>query len=74
MPKPQTGNITHDQTVLRAEGIRQAAVAAAAIAGSQANARAADIACYQTAVASAKANNCGITTFLNALRELGVGQ
>jgi hypothetical protein len=72
MPQITTTNSTHDTAVARAEGIRQAAVRAAS---NQATATAADIACYRTALASAIANNSssGTTTFLTALRELGVG-
>jgi hypothetical protein len=68
MSHVQTGNTTHDATVGRAEGIRQAAVAAAT---TQATARSADVTCYQAALASARANNCGLTTFVTALKELG---
>jgi hypothetical protein len=71
MSHVQTGVTAHDAAVGRAEGIRQAAVAAAS---TQAAVRSADIACYQTALASARTNNCGLTTFLTALHELGVGQ
>jgi hypothetical protein len=70
MSHVQTGNIVHDAACARAEGIRQAAV----VGATQAAARSADIACYQAELASARTNNCGLTTFLTALRELGVGQ
>jgi hypothetical protein len=71
MSHVQTGVTAHDATCGRAEGIRQATVMAAT---TQTAARAADILAYQAMLASAKANNCGPTTFLTALRELGVGQ
>ena len=69
MSVPPTGNATHDAAVLKAEGVRQVAVAAAT---TQAAARSADIAFYQTAIASAKANGLiePVVQFEMALKSL----
>ena len=67
----RTGNFSHDTAVAVSEGVRQAAIAPGA---TQATARAADIAHYRAALASAKANN-GVNAyqFIIALQELGTG-
>lgn len=69
MSKVQNGNKTHDDAVTTAEGLRQTAAAGA----TQAATKTADIAAYRAMLASALANNCGATTFITALRELGTG-
>jgi hypothetical protein len=66
----KTSNDTHNTTVNVAEGSRQAAVMAAT---TQAQAKAADIAFYRVARASALANNCGVSAFIQALHSLGTG-
>jgi hypothetical protein len=66
----KSGNKTHDDTVNAAEGTRQVSVAAAS---SQAAIDAAERQFYRTALASAKANGCGIEPFVIALRALGTG-
>ncbi len=70
MSKVDTDNLTHNKTVTISEGLRQAVVAAAS---TPAAIRTAEITHYRTCLASARANNCGVTTFMDALRELGVG-
>lgn len=67
----QTGNRTHDAVVTAAESSRQVAVSAAG--NSQAAARAADIAFYRVALASAKQNGLPTGAFIEALMELGTG-
>jgi hypothetical protein len=67
----QSNNLTHNATVAAAEGVRQAAVAAAA---TQAAAIAAEITFYRVAVASALTNSVSPSEYLYALRALGVGQ
>ncbi len=63
----------HVATVNASEGVRQLAVTAAAAAGNQAGARAAEVAHYRTCLASALVNSCGSDTFRSALRTLGAG-
>lgn len=70
MSKVSSGNKTNDDAITNSEATRQIAVAAAT---TQSAARTADIAHYRACVASALANNCGATQFINALRELGTG-
>jgi hypothetical protein len=70
MAATKSGNATHDANCLQAEGVRQAAIA---VATTQSAAKAADIAAFRTMLASAIANTCGPTQFINALRELGTG-
>jgi len=69
MSKVQNANKTHDDVVTAAEGLRQTTI----VGGTQAQTKAADVAAYRTMLASALANNCGATTFITALRELGTG-
>ena len=69
MSKIQSGNAPHDTACAAAETTRQAAVSGA----TQSAAKTAEIAFYRTCLASALANGCGATTFINALRELGTG-
>ena len=66
----KSGNKSHDDAVNAAEGTRQVAVAAAS---TQAAVNTAEITFYRTALASAKANGCGIEPFVAALRSLGTG-
>jgi hypothetical protein len=70
MPVIHSENPTHRANMFAAEATRQLAMAGAT---TPAAAKAADITFYRAARASALANNCGVTTFVNALRELGVG-
>ena len=63
-------NATHRAALLAAENTRNASYAAAA--GNQASIKAADIAYARAALASAKANNCGVSQWQDMLRELGV--
>ncbi len=60
----------HAAVVNASEGVRQAAVAAAA---NQAAARTAEITHYRTCLASALANNCSSDTFRSALRSMNAG-
>ena len=71
MSKVQSGNPTHDATCAVADTTRSAVLATPGVTAAQA--KAADIAAYRTMRASALTNNCGVTTFVNALTELGVG-
>ncbi len=66
----KTGNTTHDNTCNTALGVLQGAVA---VATTQAAVRTASITYYQTCLASAIANKCGIDTFRQALRSLYSG-
>ena len=70
MSKIQSGNSTHDAACAAADATRSAALA---VATTQSAAKTADIACYRTMLASALANSCGPTQFINALKELGTG-
>ena len=70
MSIPQSTNFPHTAALNVSEAARQVAVAAATI---QAAARTAEITHYRACLASAVANNCGATQFINALRELGTG-
>jgi hypothetical protein len=65
-------NFVHSQTVTKAEGVRQQAVALAA--GNVATIRTAEIAFYRSVVTSCRVNNnyAGIQPAMQALRELGV--
>jgi hypothetical protein len=63
-------NVAHRAALLAAE---QALQAAAVPGASAATLKAAAIAFHRAALSSALANNCGITTFTTALRELGTG-
>jgi hypothetical protein len=70
MSTVKTGIKAHDDTCSAAEGVRQTAVAAAG--GNQATVRQVEITFYRTCLTSAIANNCGVITFMGALRSLGV--
>jgi hypothetical protein len=65
-------NFTHNAAVTKAEGVRQAAVAAAN--GNVATIRASEIAFYRSVITSCRVNNnyAGIQPAMQALRELGV--
>ena len=63
-------NATHRAALLAAENARNASYAAAG--GNQASIKAADITYARAALASAKANNCGVSQWQDMLRELGV--
>ena len=63
-------NATHRANLLAAENTRNAAYIAAA--GNQASIKAADMVYARAALASAKANNCGVSQWQDMLRELGV--
>jgi hypothetical protein len=63
-------NATHRQNLIAAENTRVAAYAAAA--GSQSAIKSADIAYARSALASAKANSCGVEQWQTMLKELGV--
>lgn len=69
MSKVSSANIVHDATVTRSEGIYQSAV----VGATQSAANAAAITHYRACLASAVANSCGVTTFMDALRQLGTG-
>jgi hypothetical protein len=70
MSTSNTGNLTHDGAVQVAESSRQAVVVKGA---TQATVVAAEIAFYRAARASAIANKCSPSTFIQALKDLGVG-
>jgi len=63
-------NATHRANLLAAEQVRQAAAVPGA---TMAQLKAADIAFFRTARASAIANGCGVAQFVAALYELGTG-
>jgi hypothetical protein len=71
MSKIQSGNAVHDDACAAADSTRSAVLATPGVTPAQA--KAADIAAYRAIRASALANNCGVTQFVNALRELGTG-
>ena len=66
----KTGNVTHDNNIIAAEGVRQQAMVGTP---SAATAKAADIAFFRAGRASALANGVGPTEFIRALMELGTG-
>jgi hypothetical protein len=63
-------NAQHRANLIAAENTRNAAYAAAG--GSQSAIKTADIVYARAALASAKANNCGVSQWQDMLRELGV--
>jgi hypothetical protein len=67
-----SGNKTHDDTITKAEGVRQQAVLAAN--GNVATIRVSEIAFHRAVVASCQLNNnsAGLQPSMQALRELGV--
>ena len=67
----KSGNKTHDDTCVLAEGARQQAVGVAGV--SQATVRTAEIAFYRALMASAVANGLPSAQFGAALRDLGTG-
>jgi hypothetical protein len=69
MSAGNSGVKTHDDTVNKNEGIRQAAAAGA----TQSAIITAEIAFYRACVKSGLANNCGVEPFMQVLRTLGVG-
>jgi hypothetical protein len=69
MSKVQSGNPVHDAACAAADATLQLAL----VGASQATAKSATITAYRTMRASALANNCGASQFIDALRELGTG-
>ena len=66
----QTGNLTHDTTVLKAQSVQQAAIVPGASFTTVLNA---NIALYRTGLASALANGVNTQCHIVALYELGTG-
>ena len=70
MSQIRTGVKPHDDVLALSEQTRQTAC----VGATQAVCRTAEIAHYRTCLASAIANNCGVTQFVRALQELGTGR
>jgi hypothetical protein len=68
MSNSLTGNKVHDDTVAKAEGVRQSV----AVGSSQATYISADVVFYRAVVKSALANGLSPSAAMSALREKGV--
>jgi hypothetical protein len=69
MSNAPTGIKSHDDAVVKAEGVRQTAVAAAS---SQSAVKTAEVTYYRAVVKSALANGVSPSASMQALHELGV--